>query len=250
VHNAIPPGGGFEEGTPLLCLHGVPGSGRAFEHFLTLVGRDRSAYAPDLPGFGESDAPAARASIGGYAAALGDFLDTMRFRQIDVLGYQAGALLAAEVAIARPKQIRRIVLLSVPVLLEAGHEALHRLSESIPPDGDGSHLIAEWRRTLELRGSQTSLEAATRALAESLRAGTRTALTCAAVLQYPSQERLALITQPTMVVRSKEALRETTSRIRELLPKARVVEAPDPPHDILEAGAAMFVESIRDFLRG
>ena len=30
VHNAIPPGGGFEEGTALLCLHQSAASGRVF----------------------------------------------------------------------------------------------------------------------------------------------------------------------------------------------------------------------------
>src|SRR5260370_5551217 len=116
IHNAIPPGGGFEEGTPLLCLHHTTGSGRVFERFLALAGRDRSVYAPDTPGFGESDPPPTRPAISDYAAAVGDFIDTMRFRQIDVLRYQAGALIAAELAIARPTQIRRVVMVSVPVL--------------------------------------------------------------------------------------------------------------------------------------
>src|SRR5882757_10063453 len=74
VHNAIPPGGGFEEGTPLLCLHKSPLSGRLFERFLALAGRDRSVYAPDIPGFGESDAPTSRPTMVEYAAAIGDFL--------------------------------------------------------------------------------------------------------------------------------------------------------------------------------
>jgi pimeloyl-ACP methyl ester carboxylesterase len=38
----------------------------------------------------------------------------MRFRQIDVLGYHAGALIAIELAIARPQQIRRVVMVGVP----------------------------------------------------------------------------------------------------------------------------------------
>jgi pimeloyl-ACP methyl ester carboxylesterase len=77
VHNSIPPGGGFEEATPLLCLHDWPGSGRVFARFLALAGLDRSAYAPDLPGFGESDPPAPVPAIADYAAAIGDFLDSM-----------------------------------------------------------------------------------------------------------------------------------------------------------------------------
>ena len=114
VHNAIPPGGGFEEGTSLLCLHAANMSARLFQKFLPLAGRERSVYAPDLPGSGESDPPTARASAADQAAAIGDFLDSMRFRQIDVLGYHSGSLIAIELAIARPQQIRRLALVGLP----------------------------------------------------------------------------------------------------------------------------------------
>lgn len=115
VHNAIPPGGGFAEGVPLLCLHGATGSGRMFRAFLGIAGRDRSVYAPDLPGSGESDPVPGSAEIADYAAALGDFLDNMRLRQIDLLGYGAGAVLATELALARPVLVRRLVLVSLPL---------------------------------------------------------------------------------------------------------------------------------------
>jgi pimeloyl-ACP methyl ester carboxylesterase len=129
VHNAIPPGGGFEEGTALLCLHGTAHTGRAFQKFMPLLAGDRSVYAPDIPGSGESDGPASRPSPADAAAALGDFLDSMRFRQIDVLGYQAGSLLAAELAIARPQQVRRVVLVGVPALSEA--ERLRQIGQPV-----------------------------------------------------------------------------------------------------------------------
>jgi pimeloyl-ACP methyl ester carboxylesterase len=89
-------------------------SGRLFQKYLGVAGRDRSVYAPDLPGYGESDAPPQRASAAEHAVALGDFLESMRFRQIDVLGYHSGALIAIELAIARPQQIRRLVLVGLP----------------------------------------------------------------------------------------------------------------------------------------
>jgi hypothetical protein len=129
VHNAIPPGGGFEEATTLLCLHPAGLNGRAFKGLLPQLGRDRSVYAPDTPGSGESDGPATRASVVEIAAALGDFLDSMRFRQLDVLGYQQGSLLAAELAIARPQQIRRVVLVSVPANIEG--ERLRQIGQPV-----------------------------------------------------------------------------------------------------------------------
>lgn len=129
VHNAIPPGGGFEEGTALLCLHPYGMTGRAFQKLMPFLGRDRSVYAPDTPGSGESDGPSNRANPSDSAAALGDFLDSMRFRQIDVLGYQHGSLLAAEIAIGRPQQVRRVVLVGVPPMAEG--ERLRQIGQPV-----------------------------------------------------------------------------------------------------------------------
>jgi pimeloyl-ACP methyl ester carboxylesterase len=114
VHNAMPPGGGFDENTALLCLHDTASSGRVFRPFLEIMGRDRSVYAPDLPGHGESDPPPATATVEDHALALGDFMRSMRFRQIDLLGHRTGAAVATEIAIAHPQQVRRVVLVAVP----------------------------------------------------------------------------------------------------------------------------------------
>ncbi|HKT74365.1 MAG TPA: alpha/beta fold hydrolase [Steroidobacteraceae bacterium] len=250
VHNAIPPGGGFEEGTPLLCLHPIPGSGRVFERLLALAGRDRSVYAPDTPGFGDSDAPQARAAISDYAAALVDFLDTMRFRQIDVLGHQAGALLATELAITRPNQVRRVVLASVPILNDSEREVFRRAADRPASVADGTHLLAEWRRAVEAYGTQASLDTLNAALADSLRARAQTAGMAAAIAQYPVRERLPLVTHPVLVLRPKDSLWEATGRVRELLPKARIQELPEAGQDLLGAQAVAVAEAVKDFIRG
>jgi pimeloyl-ACP methyl ester carboxylesterase len=247
VHNAIPPGGGFEEGTPLLCLHHASGSGRLFRRFLGLAGRDRSVYAPDIPGFGESDPPAARPTIPDYAGAIGDFLDSMRFRQIDVLGYQTGALLAAELAIARPKQVRRVVMISVPVLNDTERDALRRASW-VPSD-DASQLVSEWKRALECYGPNVSLDLRVQAFAEKLKSGSQTAWTLAAAQQYHSRERLALVTQTALVLRPKDDFWEATGRAREVLSKARFIDLPQG-NSLFEATPEAVVDSTRDFLRG
>src|SRR5262245_29789585 len=91
VHNAIPSGGGFDEQTTLICLHASSSTGRLFLPVSQLLGTTRSVYSPDTPGCGESDGPSAALSIAGYAEAIGDFLDSMRFRQVDLLGAHSGA---------------------------------------------------------------------------------------------------------------------------------------------------------------
>ena len=245
VHNAIPPGGGFEEGTPLLCLHHASGSGRVFDKLLALAGRDRSVYAPDAPGFGESDPPSARPSITDYAAAIGDFLETMRFRQIDVLGYQTGALIAAELAITRPKQVRRVVMVSVPVLNDTERDTLRR--SAWVPSEDG--LTAEWKRTLESYGPNATLDMRVRAFAEKLKNGPHTGWTLAAAQQYGARERLALVTQTALVLRPKDDFWEATLRAREVLPKARIVDLPQGS-GLFEVAPEAVVESTREFLRG
>jgi pimeloyl-ACP methyl ester carboxylesterase len=113
VHNAIPVGGGFDELTTLICLHGTGSTGRIFLELSGRLGRSRSVYSPDLPGSGESDGPETAMTPAAGAEAIGDFLDSMRFRQVDLLGVGTGAAAAVELAIARPKVVRKVVMLGM-----------------------------------------------------------------------------------------------------------------------------------------
>jgi pimeloyl-ACP methyl ester carboxylesterase len=114
LHTAFPSSGGFDELTPLVCVPPLTKSGRVFRPLLKDLGRDRSAYAPDLPGCGESDAPHEPATVQDQAAVIMDLLDSLRLRQVDILGYQGGSLAAVELALARLEQVRRVILIGVP----------------------------------------------------------------------------------------------------------------------------------------
>lgn len=126
VRTAFPATGGFDEGVPLFCLHDHGASGRMFTRFLPEMADVRSVYAPDLPGYGESDPPpaesggsgadpAAQASCADAAAAAADLAADLRLRQIDVLGFRFGAGVALDLAQARPELVRRLVLVGVPL---------------------------------------------------------------------------------------------------------------------------------------
>ena len=110
VHHAIPSSGGFDEAPPLLCVPGAPGSGRFFLPRLAALGADRSVYAPDLPGCGESDPPPGAAGAQELAAALGDFLDSMRLRRVDLLAHADGVPIAAALVAARGAAVGRVVV--------------------------------------------------------------------------------------------------------------------------------------------
>jgi pimeloyl-ACP methyl ester carboxylesterase len=113
LHNAIPAGGGFDELTALLCIPSEGTTGRAFSSVLAELGHDRSVYAPDLPGTGESDAaPGGTAPHEAALAVLQDFLDTMRLREVDVLALADGCAIARQLAALRPRNVRRLVLLA------------------------------------------------------------------------------------------------------------------------------------------
>jgi len=114
LRSAFAGNGGFDELTTLVCLHPSPMSSRVFEGFLRLMGNDRSAYAPDLPGCGASDGPTARLEVADHAAAIGDFIDHLRLRRVDLLGDHTGAGIAAQLAVTRPEQVRRVVMVGTP----------------------------------------------------------------------------------------------------------------------------------------
>jgi pimeloyl-ACP methyl ester carboxylesterase len=109
MNYAIPGGGGFDEATPLLCLPGAPGLGRSFLPLLAPLGRDRSVYAPDLPGCGESDPPTGRAGTVELAQALYDFLDSMHLRHVDLLAHDGGVAIAMAMIEMRPATVGRVV---------------------------------------------------------------------------------------------------------------------------------------------
>lgn len=211
VHNAIPAGGGFDEQTTLVCVHAAQNTGRVFLEVSKILGQTRSVYSPDLPGCGESDAPSKQLPIGGYAEAICDFLDSMRFRQVDLLGVQSGSAIAAELAIAKPKIVRRVAMAGAPVLDEEERKSYRDLSA---PEGLSQGAL--WAR--------------------------------AAIINWKAQERLPLLKQPLLLLRPKDPFWEAGGRVAKLVPDARVVDLPDHGPRLLETQAELVAKQLLGFL--
>jgi pimeloyl-ACP methyl ester carboxylesterase len=177
-----------------------------------------------------------------HAAAIGDFLDTMRLRQIDLLGHRFGALVAAELAAARPTQVRRLVLVSPP--------AQDAAEPSPTPSAiDGNHLLEEWRRALAYCGSNAPPETATAAMAERLRNSAQAAVAAAAERGYALRTRLAQLSAPLLVLRLQDEVVANRGQAHDIPARARVVELPERGASVFETAPEAAAQALESFLR-
>jgi pimeloyl-ACP methyl ester carboxylesterase len=120
IHNAIPGGGGFDELTAVICLHGAGESGQAFVPLLPVLGDARSVYALDLPGSGGTDPAPGVAATDAAVQTATDFLDSMRIRSVDVIARGSAAAAALQLLEQRGDAVRRVLLIGAPGSLRVG----------------------------------------------------------------------------------------------------------------------------------
>lgn len=105
-------GAGSEPPYPVLLLHGSPGSGSAFRRLGPELAGQRTAIAPDLPGFGGSSATVPDYSIRAHARMALQFLDSLGVARAHVVGFSMGGGVALEMYRADPVRIASLTLLS------------------------------------------------------------------------------------------------------------------------------------------
>ncbi|GAA5050566.1 2-hydroxy-6-oxonona-2,4-dienedioate hydrolase [Thermocatellispora tengchongensis] len=99
------------EGPPLLLLHGSgPGvtGWRNYRGNLPVLAEHFRCLVLEFPGFGVSDPTGEHPMLAANAAVI-RFLDGLGLREVDVIGNSMGGIVAAQVAIAHPGRVRRLV---------------------------------------------------------------------------------------------------------------------------------------------
>jgi pimeloyl-ACP methyl ester carboxylesterase len=249
IHYRIAQPTAAEGHPPLLCFHMSPNSGRIYETFLRHMGTDRFALAPDTPGFGDSDPPPEQPGIPDYAAAMGDLIDAFGFQTVDLMGYHTGSETCVELALQRPEQVRRLVLVSAPIFTAEelaefrAHYAREELSE------DGSHLTERWRAHLYWAMDGWTPQHVAYQFPDALRRPEISWWGHAAAFSYPVAEKLGRVQQPVLVLNPEDDLHEQSLRAVGRLNNGRVHELPGWGHgflDLFPVQAAALVRSHLD----
>jgi pimeloyl-ACP methyl ester carboxylesterase len=237
-----------EGSQPLLFVHGLSGSWQNWLEQLPVFAAEHRVVAIDLPGFGHSPMPSWPISISAYARMLNRLLDVLRIDAAAVVGNSMGGFVSAELAIAFPQRVERLVLVSPSGLSSYRPDAtralgaLQRLERILAAEtawvASKSDTVARRPRlreaTLRLVARHPDRLGAALA-AEQLRGAGKPGFmpALAAHLEYDFRDRLQEIACPTLIVWGKDDRVVTVrdaSVFTELIPNSRAVLYEDTGH--------------------
>ena len=122
---------------PTLVIHHPPGSSFLYDGLVLALG---NAFAPDLPGNGESEP--GEQSVQAWTDAVHKLIERMKIGELRIYVHNGGAAVAVELAHRLGKRVRRLVL-DAPAFLEDRQMAA-RYAPSVTPTWDGSHWLRAW----------------------------------------------------------------------------------------------------------
>jgi pimeloyl-ACP methyl ester carboxylesterase len=258
---------GERDAKPILFVHGLAGSWPNWLEQLPALAARHRAIALDLPGFGHSPMPRETISIGHYARVLDHLLDRLEIDAAAVVGNSMGGFIAAELAIAFPQRVERLVLISAAGLStynargsSATLPALRRFERILMASGawTASKSDAVVRRA-RLRDATLGvvvrhpdrLDAAL--AAEQLRGAGKPGFMQAleAIIEYDVRERLREVACPTLIVwgeRDRLITVRDADEFAELIPNSRKVVFGDTGHMAMLERPDAFNALLEEFL--
>ncbi|HEY7120533.1 MAG TPA: alpha/beta fold hydrolase [Tepidisphaeraceae bacterium] len=164
-------------GEPIVLIHNIyPGADhQEFEHNLDELARHFTVYAPDLLGFGDSDAPWLKYTADVYIDLIGDFLRDVVTKPATIISAGLSCAYVTDVAVAQPERVDRLIFVcprSEPTGLDSPRwfAPLRRLFLTTPPLGSGFYdtMAGEAEMGLFLRNCFYSSRGVTPQLVERL----------------------------------------------------------------------------------
>jgi len=136
------------QGPPVVMLHGAPASSLTLTPLMQAAAEHFTCFAPDMPGFGESDAlPQENFTLTDFATATEAAMQALALPPCPVFGIEAGAAGALALAAHAPNSVTGLVLEAVPLFTAFEMETLFNDAfEPVMPDPLGAHFTRIWIR--------------------------------------------------------------------------------------------------------
>lgn len=232
---------------PVMLFHQSPNSSQVFVEFMAELGADRLVIAPDTPGFGESDLPRVQPDIGAYASTMTEVAAKLGLSRVQVVGYHTGAAIAIELARRQPQLVESLVLVGIPVFNAAEQERFRAQPWPLPRSADGSHLVAEWSRSVQWRGPGQSEDSVLRTFNEKLGAGQSAWWGAHAAIHYDTLQALRQVQAPILFIRPHDDLWETSLRALEVLGETARIDLGGFGFGVFEVIPERMARTIRAF---
>jgi pimeloyl-ACP methyl ester carboxylesterase len=237
----------------VLLLHQPPRSWAEYRHVLPLIAERYRAIAMDTVGFGDSAAAPWAPSIERWAAVAIELLDKLGIRRAHVVGHHTGGVIAVELTAAFADRVASLVLSSTPFTDDAFRRARAERPpiDAVEPSSDGSHLAALWRNRQSFypAGRPELLEAF---VLDALKVGADVEGGHRAVASYRMEDRIALIRQPTLLIRATQDpfARDHCVELQRHIPHARTVDIEGGMVPLPDQMPQAFANAVLGFLDG
>ena len=103
------------QGDPVVLLHGWPQTWYEWRHVMPALAKNYTVIAPDLRGLGDSSKPTTGYDGKTVAEDIHQLVAQLGFKDSFLVGHDLGALVAFSSASAHPDEVRRLVILDVPI---------------------------------------------------------------------------------------------------------------------------------------
>lgn len=113
-----------EQGTPIICVHGITANAFCFQAFADELARDHRVFAYDLRGRGDSDKPEQDYNVPIHAEDLAELIDALGLEHPIMVGHSLGAFISLYFAAHYPEKLSKLVLVDggVPLPWKTSNE--------------------------------------------------------------------------------------------------------------------------------
>lgn len=237
-------------------FHQAPMTSGQFDMvYAPLAKRGIRAIGLDMPGFGMSDPTPFTPTVSHYAEVLPAVLDALGLQQAAVLGHHTGALAANEAAVLFPNRVTRLILNGPLLVSEEDRQGflsgLHQWELGYAAREHAGHMVELFDIRDKLAEGTIPHARLSDYVVQALIGTGPFWYGHHAAYMYDQEPRLALITQPTLILTNTgDMIYPHALRARELRPDFAFVALDGGTIDIVDQQPEAWADAVAGFVLG